>query len=150
MRIFKKVEKGIFSAISESNPDYDNLILGARKAVRYGYKVLLLPNPGGTPSADAIFIRKNIYKMYDIKTIIGSGSVGSRLLESVGQTRKVYLNIATTYSASKMAAEIKDYFEYNDKALEVIVAIGKKMISVERNFVMKRTFFKEFRKAAEK
>jgi len=31
----------------------------------------------------------------------------------------------------------------------ILHAQSKKMVSVERNFVMKRTFFKEFRKAVE-
>ncbi len=48
-----------------------------------------------------------------------------------------------------MATEIKQYFEANNEALEVLVAVGKKMVSVERNFVMKRTFYKEFRKRIE-
>ena len=61
----------------------------------------------------------------------------------------MFLNLATTYPTNRMATEIKQYFEANNEALEVLVAVGKKMVSVERNFVMKRTFFKEFRKAVE-
>ena len=61
----------------------------------------------------------------------------------------MFLNLATTYPTNRMATEIKQYFEANNEALEVLVAVGKKMVSVERNFVMKRMFFKEFRKAVE-
>ena len=48
-----------------------------------------------------------------------------------------------------MAMEIKHYFETSRDAQEVLIAVGKKMVSVQRNFVVKRTFFKEFRKAIE-
>ena len=128
---------------------HDNLLAGARKAVRHGYKVYILPNPKGVRSADYIFERKGVYKMFDLKTITGTGSIGSRLEESIGQTNRVFLNLATTYPTNRMATEIKQYFEANDEALEVLVAVGKKMVPVERNFVTKRTFFKEFRKAVE-
>ena len=137
------------SAISTDSADYDNLLAGAKKAVRYGYKVYILPNPKGVRSADYIFERKGVYNMFDLKTITGTWSIGTRLEESIGQTNRVFINLATTYPTNRMATEIKQYFEANNEALEVLVAVGKKMVSAERNFVMKRTFFKEFRKAAE-
>jgi len=87
--------------------------------------------------------------MYDLKTIAGKGSIGTRLEESIGQTNRVYLNLATTYPTNRMAMEIKHYFETSRDAQEVLIAVGKKMVSVQRNFVVKRTFFKEFRKAIE-
>ena len=149
LKIYKKIEKRILSAIGEDSADYENLLAGAKKAVRHGYQVFILPNPKGIRSADYIFERKGVYKMYDLKTITGSGSIGSRLEESIGQTNRVFLNLATTYPTNRMASDIKHYFEANNEALEVLVAVGKKMVSVERNFVMKKTFFKEFRKAIE-
>lgn len=111
--------------------------------------MFLLPNPKGVRSADYIFVRKGVYKMYDLKTVTGTGSLGTRLEESIGQTNRVFLNLNTTYPANRMATEIKQYFEANDEALEVLVAVGNKFVSVQRNFVMKRSFFKEFRKSIE-
>ncbi|MGN0224979.1 MAG: hypothetical protein ACI4A7_02710 [Prevotella sp.] len=149
LNIYKKIEKDIFSAISEESEDYHNLIAGARKAARHGYKVYILPNPKGVRSADYIFERKGIYKMFDLKTITGTGSIGTRLKESIGQTNRVFLNLATTYPTNRMATEIKRYFETNDDALEVVVAVGKKMVSVERFMILERNFYKEFRKHIE-
>lgn len=149
LKIYRKVGKGILSAISEDSADYGNLLSGAKKAVRHGYKVYILPNPKGVRSADYIFERKGVYKMFDLKTITGTGSIGTRLKESIGQTNRVFLNLGTTYPTNRIAAEIKQYFETNSEALEVLVAVGKKLVSVERNYVIKRTFFKEFRKAVE-
>lgn len=149
LKIYKKVEKGILSAISEDSSDYGNLLAGAEKAVRHGYQVFILPNPKGVRSADYIFERKGVYKMYDLKTITGTGSIGSRLEESIGQTNRVFLNMATTYPTNRMATEIKQYFEANKEALEVLVAVGKKMVSVERYMISERNFYKEFRKRIE-
>ena len=125
LKIYRKVGKGILSAISEDSADYGNLLSGAKKAVRHGYKVYILPNPKGVRSADYIFERKGVYKMFDLKTITGTGSIGTRLKESIGQTNRVFLNLGTTYPTNRIAAEIKQYFETNNEALEVLVAVGK-------------------------
>ena len=62
-------ETNIYSAISPQDADYDNLINAARKAVEHGYRVYILPNPKGIRTADFIFERKGIYKMFYLKTI---------------------------------------------------------------------------------
>ena len=103
----------------------------------------------GVRSADYIFERKGVYKMFDLKTIIGTGSIGTCLEEPIGQTNRVLLNLATTYPTNRMATEIKQYFEANNEALEVVVAVGKKMVSVDRDFIASRNYFKLFRKMVE-
>ena len=47
-------ETEIFSAISEKEDDFDNLINAARKAVEHGYRVYILPNPRSCRTADFI------------------------------------------------------------------------------------------------
>lgn len=149
LNIFNSIEKNIMSAIGKESADYDKLLAGAKKAVRHGYKVYILPNPKGVRSADYIFVRKAVYKMYDLKTITGTGSIGTRLEESIGQTNRVFLNLATTYPTNRMATEIKQYFEANNEALEVLIAVGKKMVSVDRDQVLDKNFHKHFRKKIE-
>ena len=61
----------------------------------------------------------------------------------------MFLNLATTYPTNRMATEIKQYFEANSEVLEVLVAVGKKLVSVERYMVSERNFYKEFRKRIE-
>lgn len=148
-KIYERVGKNIMSAVGKEDKDYKNLIAGAKKAAIHGYKVFILPNPKGVRSADYIFVRNGIYKMYDLKTISGQSSIGTRLAESIGQTNRVFLNLATTYPTNRMAVEIKQYFESNDEALEVLIAKGKKFVSVERNLISKRDFHKHFRKMIE-
>jgi len=94
-----KNETDIFAAISETEEDYPSLLNAARRAVEHGYRVFILPNPKGIRTADFIFVRRGIYRMYDLKTIRGKASVLNRLMESVGQTNHVLLNIVTDYQA---------------------------------------------------
>ena len=138
-------ENGIFTVGGEKCGDYSNLLNAARKAVSHGYRVYILPNPKGIRSADYIFEQKGIYKLYDLKTISGSASVGNRLKESIGQTNRVLLNIRCRYDARLMAMEIRRFFEYSFDAIEVLIFKGTKLISVTRRFALHPKFKQQFR-----
>ncbi|MBR1668579.1 MAG: hypothetical protein IJ693_09910 [Bacteroidaceae bacterium] len=144
-----KGETNIYSVGGENNEDYYNLLNAARKAVGLGYRVFILPNPQGIRTADFIFERKGIYKMYDLKTIQGKSSVLNRLLESVGQTNHVLLNMTTPYNARLLAAQIKTFFAVNPEAMEVLIFKGKNIISVSRRFTYNPRFIQLFRKMYE-
>ena len=135
-------EQGIFSAISEQSDDYDNLINAARKAVEHGYRVYILPNPKGIRTADFIFVRKGVLKLFDLKTIIGKNSVGNRLAESIGQTERVLLNMQTDYNIRRLTLEIKRYFEMSAAVQEVLIYSGSKEISIKRNIASSKGFLK--------
>ena len=137
-------ETDIFSAISDQSDDFDNLINAARKAVEHGYRVFILPNPKGIRTADFIFERKGVYKLFDLKTISGKNSVGNRLKESIGQTNRVLINLTADYNPSELARRIKHYFEYNPNAKEVLIFKGKKQISVTVKSLEDRKFFQTF------
>lgn len=137
-------EPRIYSAISNQSDDYDNLINAARKAVEHGYRVYLLPNPKGIRTADFIFVRKGVLKLFDLKTITGKNSVDNRLSESVGQTNRVLLHMTADYNPGTLARSIKRYFELNPYAREVLVYKGKKQISVTRKSLEDTNFFRTF------
>ena len=139
-------ETEIFSAISEKEDDFDNLINAARKAVEHGYRVYILPNPKGIRTADFFFERKGVYKMFDLKTITGKNSVGNRLMESIGQTNHVLLNMQINYTPRLLAKEIQAYFETNKEAREVLIMKGNKLLSVSRRFVEGNFYIKMFMK----
>ena len=40
-----ETDKDIFTVGGKQSDDYDNLLLAARRAVEFGYRVYLLPNP---------------------------------------------------------------------------------------------------------
>ncbi len=141
-----KDEQNIFTTGGEKQEDYDNLINAAHKAVELGYKVYILPNPKRIRTADFIFEQHGIYKIYELKTIQGKASAGNRLFDSIGQTHHVLLNIKTNYNAGRLATEIRDYFQQYFKAREVVIFKGKQVITIKREFAMKRSFVVEFRK----
>ena len=117
-----KDEENIYTTGGESGDDYDNLLNAARKAVE----------------------RKGVYKMFDLKTIIGNNSVDNRLSESVGQTNRVLLNLAVDYNPSGLARSIKHYFESNQSACEVLIFKGKKQLSITRKSLEDTNFFRTF------
>ncbi len=139
-----KDEIDIFSTGGESCEDYENLLNAARKAVEHGYRVFILPNPKGIRTADFIFERRGVYKLFDLKTISGKNSVGNRLKESIGQTNRVLINMTADYNPSELARSIKKYFEKNDAALEVLIFKGKKSLSVSRDLTLSRDFYRIF------
>ena len=137
-------ENGIFITGGEKAEDYANLLSAARKAVGYGYRVFILPNPKNIRTADFIFERKGVYKMFDLKTIMGKSSAENRLLESIGQTNHVLLNMATDYEPRLLAKDVKTYFEANKNAREVLIIKGNKFLSASRQFVEGKDYFKMF------
>ncbi len=145
-----KGENNIFSAISEQSDDFDNLMNAARKAVEHGYCVYILPNPQGIRTADFIFERKGIYKMYDLKTVRGQSSVFNRLLESIGQTNNVLLNMTADYNVRQLAKDIRRYFQMNGEALEVLIFKGNRSLQVKRVSAESKDFIGKFIKAYHK
>ena len=139
-------DPGIYTTGGVCNADYDNLLAAARKAVDLGYKVYILPNPSGIRTADFIFEQNGIYKMFDLKTIHGRSSVGNRLLESIGQTNHVLLHLNTRYNGGRLAAEIRNYFQLNPQACEVVIFKGKRVLTVKRKYALQKTFIIDFRK----
>lgn len=137
-------EVGISCTGGEQDADYDNLLNAARKAVEHGYRVFILPNPKGIRTADFIFERKGVYKMFDLKTISGSNSVGNRLKESIGQTNRVLLHMTVDYNPSTLARCIKQFFEQNSAALEVMIFKGKKAFSITRDIILSKDFYRIF------
>ena len=58
----------IYSVGGERSNDYESLINAARKAVQHGYTVYILPNPKGIRTADYIFVRKGVLRLFDLKS----------------------------------------------------------------------------------
>ena len=137
-------ETDIYITGGETSDDFENQLNAARKAVMHGYRVFILPNPKGIRTADFIFERKGTYKLYDLKTIHGKASVKNRLLESIGQTNHVLLNMATDYNARCLAKDLLTYFTTNPNAFEVMIFKRNKIIQIKRVSVESNDFIKKF------
>ena len=96
--------------------------------------------------ADFILVRKGVYKLFELKSISGKSSANNRLMESIGQTNHVMLNMLTDYDTRQLAIDVKGYFEANHEAREVIIVKGNKFLSVSRSFVEGKNFVKMFMK----
>ena len=139
-----KEESNIYTTGSTKENDYENLLNAARKAVEHGYTVYILPNPKGFRTADFIFERKGVYKMFDLKTISGKSSVSNRLLDSIGQANHILLNMTTNYNARLLAKDISLYFRVNTNAFEVLIFKGSKSFLIKRNAALDKSFVKKF------
>ena len=116
-------DSNILTIGGEQSDDYENLLLAARKAVDFGYRVYLLPNPTEIRTPDFILEKKGVYRVYDLKTVFGKTSVSNSLLDSIGQCNRILINMTRDYNTRSLAFAIKRYFEINDKALEVLIMI---------------------------
>ena len=137
-----KTDPQVYIVGGEGGEDHLPLPDAARKAVEHGYRVFVLPNPKGFRTADFIFERKGVYKMFDLKTIVGKNSVGNRLRESVGQTNSVLLNLKCHYGIRNITDEIRHHFETSSSAVEVLIFTGNKEISIKRNIATSKGFLK--------
>ena len=139
-------ELDIYTVGGEKGEDYSNLVNAARKAVAHGYRVYVLPRPKGMRMADFILVSKGVYKMFELKSISGKSSASTRLMELIGQTNHVMLNLLSDYDARQLAKDVQVYFEANREAREVLILKGNKMLSVSRRFVDGKDYVKMFMK----
>ena len=145
-----ETDPDIFTVGGENSDDYQNLLVAARKAVEFGYRVYLLPNPIETRTPDFILAKKGVYRVYDLKTVYGKSSVESSLLDSIGQCDSILINMTTEYNTRRLALAIKRYFEINEKAIEIMIFKGGKRILVKRALAKNNNFLRMFIKLYER
>jgi hypothetical protein len=135
--------KGIYAKPgAKEQPDYNNQLDAAQKAVEHGNTVYIMPNPS-VKSPDLVFVRKGTIKAYELKTLQGYGSAGTRLKTSGKQANRALLRMAVDYNARDLAKEVKKYFEKNPNGVEVLIYKGKKEFSIRRRDLGK-DFVKQF------
>ena len=132
---FKPFEDGVWIVGTreerEKDQDWSSLLSCARKAVSHGYEIFMLPNPRKTKSADYIMVRKGLYKLADLKSVVGQNSVAARLSSSASQANRAVLNMTSSYNPRRLGEAIKHYFD-NPESVEVIIFKGKREISITR------------------
>lgn len=134
----------IFLVGGQDDDDFPRLLDAARKAVVHDYRVYILPNPHGIRTADFIFVRKGLYRMYDLKTVYGKSSVDSQLLDSIGQANRILLNMTSEYNPRILAKDIRRYFERNINAVEVLIMKGARTISIIREDTLGQSYIRNF------
>ena len=114
------------------------------KVFNYSKLCEVLPNPHGIRTADFIFERKGVYRMYDLKTVYGKNSVDSQLLDSIDQANRILLNMTSEYNPRLLAKGIRRYFEHNPDAVEVLIMKGRRTISVIREDTTGQSYIRNF------
>ena len=147
-RQFKPLEDGIWIVGTreerEKDQDWSNLLSCAQKAVSHGYEIFMLPNPRKTKSADYIMVRKGLYKLADLKSVVGQNSVAARLSSSAGQANRAILNMTSSYNPRRLGMAIKHYFDDSPSATEVIIFKGKRELSITRNPTTQKKWIQYF------
>ncbi len=143
-------DKDILTTGGEQSDDYENLLHAARKAVEFGYRVYLLPNPTEIRTPDFILEKKNTYRVYDLKTVYGKSSIGQSLIDSIGQCNRILLNIQSDYNTRLLISDIKKCFEVNPSGVEVLIFKGRKRISIDKFVLNHPSFYRLFKKRYEK
>ena len=144
LQVLQGIDPEIFLVGGKDDADYPRLLDAARKAVALGYRVYMLPNPHGIRTADFIFERKGVYRMYDLKTVHGKSSVDTQLLDSIGQANRILLNMTSDYNPRTLAKDIRRYFERNANAVEVLIMKGTRPISVIREDTLGQSYIRNF------
>lgn len=143
-------EKDIYTTGILKSDDFQNLLVAARKAVEFGYKVYILPTPKGSRTPDFILEKKNTYRVYDLKTVYGKSSVSTNLLDSIGQCNRILLNMQIEYNTRLLISDIKVYFDTNPDAVEVMIFKGMKRIQVNRFIFENPSYYRLFKKMYER
>ncbi len=82
--------------------------------------------------------------MYDLKTVFGKNSVDTQLLDSIGQSNRILLNMTSDYNSRLLAKNIRRYFERNANAVEVLIMKGSRTISVIREDTIGQSYVRNF------
>lgn len=132
---FRQIEGGIWFAGSKGSPDFEHLLAVARKGIGFGFTVYILPNPKGIKSADIVFENNGVYRMYEVKTIIGNNSIGNRLNDSPLQANRILLHLTLRHNPRKMAIELDRFFNRNKSIIEVLIFYKRKKLLIKRNSI---------------
>lgn len=112
----------------------------ARKLVKQGYDVYLMPNPSESNSFD--FIIKKQGKIYDIegKAFNGTSSLGHSLDKGAKQSSKVLVDVIGNTNTKYIFGTVKIAFEKNSSLSEIWLFKGAKLIKVTRNMYNSKNF----------
>ena len=68
----------------------------------------------------------------------------TQLLDSIGQSNRILLNMTSDYNSRLLAKNIRRYFERNANAVEVLIMKGSRTISVIREDTIGQSYVRNF------
>lgn len=118
----------------------------ARKLVKQGYDVYLMPNPSESNSFD--FIIKKQGKIYDMegKAFNGTSSLGHSLDKGAKQSSRVLVDVIGNKNTNYITSTVKKAFEENTQLGEIWLLKGSRLIKVGRQLYNSKAFEYKFKK----
>lgn len=118
----------------------------ARKLVKQGYDVYLMPNPSESNSFD--FIIKKQGKIYDMegKAFNGTNTLDHLIDKGAKQSSRVLVDVIGNKNTNYITATVKKAFEENAQLGEIWLFKGSKLIKVRRQLYDSKAFEYKFKK----
>ncbi|MGM9818005.1 MAG: hypothetical protein ACI30B_03365 [Paludibacteraceae bacterium] len=117
----------------------------ASKIANSGYDVFLVPNIGGSVSADFIIKNKNHYLYAEGKITNGKLGIQNAINNGSSQAKKIVIDVQFDISALNASNQIRSGFNNNKSVDEVWVYKRGRRIVVTRQLVNSKRFDIEFR-----
>lgn len=116
-----------------------NLAL-ARKLIKHGHDVFLMPNPHGIASADYILCKNGKLIYAEGKRMDGENSLDHLLEKGTTQSSTIVVDIVGNQNTNYVYSNVKTAFERNGNLSELILFKGSRNIVVRRQNVMAKNF----------
>lgn len=118
----------------------------AQKMVRNGYDAYLLSNPHGMKSADFVFVKNGKVYYMEGKLSTGKNSFSHNLSDASTQSERILIDVASLRNSKKIAKELMDAFNNNDRLQGIKLLKGGREISVTRSRISKKNFQYDFKR----
>lgn len=118
----------------------------ASKIANSGYDVFLVPNIGGSVSANFIIKNKNHYLYAEGKITNGKLGIQNAINNGSAQANRIIIDVQTNIPVNSIVEQLKNGFNTNSSLSEVWMYKGGRMIVVKKQWVKLKQFTTEFRK----
>ena len=112
----------------------------ASKIANSGYDVFLVPNIGGSVSADFIIKNKNHYLYAEGKITNGKLGIINAINNGSTQSQRIIIDIQSEIPISSVISQIKDGFNSNRLLQEIWIYKGGRKIVISRQRILARDF----------
>ncbi|MGN0186638.1 MAG: hypothetical protein ACI392_02695, partial [Paludibacteraceae bacterium] len=118
----------------------------ASKIANSGYDVFLVPNIGGSVSADFIIKNKNHYIYAEGKITNGKVGIQNAINNGSAQAKLIIIDVQTNIPVNSIVEQLKIGFNTNKSISEVLLYKGGRKIVVSRQIIKSKSFESDFRK----
>ena len=122
----------------------------ASKIANDKYDVYLVPNVGGSVSADYILQHKNQYLYAEGKITNGRNGIANAMDNGSQQSKYIIIDVQGYMSAQEAYRQLRTGFQHNKSVIEVWLYKGGRKLIVKRDWIGNDKFLTKFRKEWDK